>query len=303
STQAMTETLFTFLVALLLVIALRTGHIDRENQNSVLLGTVFGLTALCRPTIWAFGGLAALGWGFQQIQHRLKNRRSLEPDRLTPFFRAGLCVVATVLVVLPWVLRNARQFNHPIVMTTHGGYTLLLGNNETFFQQVVAGKSGATWTEASLETWKAENKRKLASMGIAPSDEVSEDAAQVKLAKTWIIANPTKFLRACRLRIRRFWACRPSVAPGVPPVLVQLVGYYYSSVFVLAIVGALRWWKLWLKYWPLPAFVLALTIVHSVYWSNARMRSAAVPVITLAAAAAFQRTFHSAGADQAFLQE
>ena len=49
------------------------------------------------------------------------------------------------LVISPWVVRNLVVFNHPILMTTHGGYTLLLGNNSSFYEFLRNGEWGQTW--------------------------------------------------------------------------------------------------------------------------------------------------------------
>jgi hypothetical protein len=297
STQAMTETLSTFLAALLLVCL---GSAGRGIYRSVSVGMVFGLAALCRPSMWAFGGLIAVGWIATQFLNQRSPQDSHAAGRSTILVRAMLCAGAVAITLSPWVIRNTQQFGHPILMTTHGGYTLLLGNNETFFQQVVDGKPGATWQDPSLRDWQAENERKLEGMGIAQTDEVSRDTAIARLATTWIIENPLKFMRACVQRIRRFWSCWPSASSGFSSVLVQLVGVYYLGTFALAAVGAFRWKEIWSRYWALPVLVLALTVVHSVYWSNARMRSAVVPAISLATAAAFQRSKNHAPKVSAF---
>jgi hypothetical protein len=175
-------------------------------------------------------------------------------------------------------------------MTTHGGYTLLLANNDTFFDEVVASDYARTWRSESLHDWQVEHERRLASMGIAKKDEVSRDAALSRLAKAWIVENPLKFIRSGVLRFQRFWACRPSESAGVPSWLIQMIGAYYLGILTIAAVGVVRWRRQWLECWTIPTIVLSLTLVHSVYWSNARMRSALVPVISLAAAAAVQRS-------------
>jgi hypothetical protein len=287
STQAMTETLSTFLVALLLVCLMSASS---GSHKSVVVGVVFGLAALCRPSIWAFGGLIAVGWILTQFLNQRSRQDSQTTGRSTLLVRPLLCIAAVAITLSPWVIRNTQKFGRPILMTTHGGYTLLLGNNETFFQQIVDGKSGVIWQESSLRDWQAENERKLAELGIAQTDEVSRDAAQARLARVWILENPLKFMRACIQRIRRFWACWPSASAKFPPLLVNLVGVYYLVTLALAAVGAFRWKEFWSRYWAMPVLVLALTAVHSVYWSNARMRSAVVPAISLATAVALQRS-------------
>lgn len=288
TTRVMTETLFTFLATLLLVTSLWHGPGVRKG---VAVGAVFGLTALCRPSIWAFGGLGALIWLLSLIRstssvgERVQSSEGRR-ERLT----VGLaCVFAVAGVVSPWVVRNALVFERPILMTTHGGYTLLLGNNATFYGEVVAGPSGAVWDGASLSAWQLRQEEKLQGMGIEVDDEVARDAAFSKLARGWIVDHPVQFLQCSVLRVQRFWASRPSVSADVPPVVLFAVRIWYLAMLMLSAFSLVRWRSRWMKNWTLPAFVLALTAVHAVYWSNARMRSAAIPVVSIAAAAAFQR--------------
>jgi hypothetical protein len=293
TTQAMTETLSTFLVTLLVLTTLQSG---REIPKAVLIGFVFGMAALCRPSIWAFGGLAAACWLIRNVRGGLARSHSTPRADLSFVPVSCACLAAVAITVSPWVIRNARQFGRPILMTTHGGYTLLLANNETFFDEVVASESAKTWRADSLTDWQIEQDRRLASLGIAKTDEVSRDAALSRLAKDWIINNPLKFIRCGVLRLQRFWACRPSESAGVPSWLIQIIGAYYLGVMTMAAIGLVQWRNRWLDCWTVPTIVLSLTLVHSVYWSNARMRAALVPVISLATAAAVQRSGINGGA-------
>ena len=288
TTQAMTETLATFLVTMMLVASLWNGN---EIGKSCGVGLLFGLAALCRPSIWAFGILAGAVWVVRNGASRLSegvffSRVSLRQTKV------GLaCILAVAITVSPWVIRNSKVFGRPILMTTHGGYTLLLGNNESFFNEVVMGDS--PWGASSLSDWQSENERHLSAIGITRTDEVSRDAELSRMAKQWIFSNPLKFMKSCILRVQRFWACRPTVSAGVPTWLIQSVSIYYLATFALAVAGLIRCRRRWLSNWTVPTMVVALALVHSVYWSNARMRSAIVPVISLAAAAALQRSTHT----------
>lgn len=286
TTQAMTETLSTFLVTWLLW---RTLQGSPSVPKSMGVGAIFGLAALCRPSIWAFGGLASAIWMITTLVGRSSASFENRCSRSVSF--ASACAVSTLLVVSPWGMRNVIQFGRPIFMTTHGGYTLLLGNNDSFYDEVVSEGRGATWSATDLAEWQAENERRLSVLGISRLDEPGRDRHLAKFAREWITSNPLKFVQSSILRFQRFWALRPSTSSsGVPTWLVQLVGAYYLGVLTLALVGLLRWRNRILRFWTVPAMVLSLTAVHFVYWSNARMRSAVVPAVSLASAAAFQRS-------------
>src|SRR5690606_35279243 len=49
------------------------------------------------------------------------------------------------MIVGGWTLRNQRRLGQPIWATTHGGYTLLLGNNPPFYDYVRHGRFGVAW--------------------------------------------------------------------------------------------------------------------------------------------------------------
>lgn len=287
TTQPMTETLSTFLVTVLLW---RTLKGRSSISKSIAVGAIFGLATLCRPSIWAFGGLASAIWMIATLVGRASSS-SFADRRSRAVSLASACGVSTLLVVSPWVMRNVIQFGRPIFMTTHGGYTLLLGNNESFYDEVVSKEGRATWSATGLSEWQAENERRLSALGISRLDEPARDRQLASFAREWITSNPLRFLQCSMLRFQRFWALRPATSNStVPTWLVQLVGAYYLGVFTLALVGLLRWRNRIMHFWTVPVMVLSLTFVHFVYWSNARMRSAVVPAISLASAAAIQRS-------------
>ncbi|MFH5806638.1 hypothetical protein ACG2DA_21525, partial [Alienimonas sp. DA493] len=146
--------------------------------GAVLTGVLFGLSALCRPTVWAFGGLWALGW----IWDRLRGRAGWRLG----WGRLALGAVGVTLIVGPWAVRNWVVFDRPIVMTTHGGYTLHLANNAAFYEEVVRGPAGAVWEGESLERWQrrmeADRSSEFFTAGAGPIDDpgAGPDAAEVR---------------------------------------------------------------------------------------------------------------------------
>ena len=287
TTQPMTETLSAFLVTVLLW---RTLKGKPSISKSIAVGAIFGLAVLCRPSIWAFGGLASGIWMIVTLVGRASSSSSaVRRSRVVSL--AFACGVSTLLVVSPWVIRNVIQFGRPIFMTTHGGYTLLLGNNERFYDEVVSKDDRVAWSATGLTEWQAENERRLSAMEISRLDEPARDRQLASFARDWITSNPLRFVQCSILRFQRFWALRPSTSNStVPTWLVQLVGAFYLGVFTLALVGLLRLRNRIICFWTVPVMILSLTFVHLVYWSNARMRCAVVPAVSLVSAVAIQRS-------------
>ena len=62
-------------------------------------------------------------------------------------------VAAAVATLAPWALRNARALGEPVWTTTHGGYTLALANNPTYYDEVLDGPPGAVWSGPNQRRW------------------------------------------------------------------------------------------------------------------------------------------------------
>ncbi len=287
TTFPMTETLFTFLVTLFIALATpkkRDAAAPRfSTARLAALGAVFGASALCRPTIWPVAGLVAIWLAVRTL-------RGQEP--VARVVRGTLvALVATVVVVSPWVIRNARLLGAPVLTTTHGGYTLLLGNNAAFFQQVAARPLWEEWhsdaPDRFQQTWFS---NLIADMDrdIGPgAGEMAADRWMYRRARHDIAAEPRLFARACLLRCAEFWNVIP-LAPSrsaLGTAVVWSVGVGYSLELVFFLAGLASLFRRWDDRWMLPLLlILNFTLVHLVYWSNMRMRAPLVPLIALIAA-------------------
>lgn len=275
----MTETLATFLVTLFLWLAV---PIRGEIENSpairptggrwFLAGIVFGLCALCRPTVWAFAGLMAGYW----LLGCLRRRAVRIPLPL---------VLGVALVVSPWVVRNLSVFGKPILTTTHGGYTLLLGNNPVYYEEVVAGSWGAVWSGDSLDQWQRHLRTEMAKADPSVVTESDRDQWMYHRARKNIATQPGVFARACVLRLARgLWGLVPvSEGSGAARRAMNWgIGLFYALVFAGMVSGIVSLKRAGGTAWmPLLLLLLAFTAVHTLYWANVRMRAPLVPVIAL----------------------
>lgn len=271
SAQVMTETTATFLAAAILAAANRPAATWRLG-HSLLLGALLGAGCLCRPTflVWA-----ALIVGYLTL-------RSREYAAL----RQLVAVVATAGAVLaPWIIRNWAQFGTPIATTTHGGYTLLLGNNDSLYDWMRDDPWAPAWRAEELEP------RLLARfLGLAEFDESARDRAARDLAWETIRNRPADFFLASTLRIVWLWSPLPQRTADDEGWVHRLarwaIAVWYLAVYLLAALGVASSWRSdQLRAWVIGTLLIAsLTLVHSLYWSNLRMRAPAMPVVALAAA-------------------
>ncbi len=284
SSLVMTETAATALAVAVLLALVRLD--DRRTASSAALaGAAIGLAVLCRPTflIW-FASLAAMLLVLPPTSFR--DRVKL----VAPF------VLACGMVLGAWIGRNFVALGHPVLATTHGGYTLWLGNNEGFYKYLETAPWGDVWDSSQLD---ARYNRVKASLD---GDEVLADRWAYRQAKRCIGQQPAAFLRSCLVRVGRFWGVLPHRVGTSETMAVRLqryvVAFWYAVVFLLAVLGVVRLGRRLCArpvLWGL-MLCLSFTAVHTFYWSNLRMRGPLMPVVCLCAAVGMQALIASIGA-------
>jgi 4-amino-4-deoxy-L-arabinose transferase-like glycosyltransferase len=307
-TLVMTETLATFL-AILSLWCLARFDTSRSCFNAAFAGGAIGLAVLCRPTFLPW--LLFVGLVMVVVRGRLTFRDSaLRTPRsaLSPWLRdfawrlanlAGLAV-ACAAVMSPWAIRNYRVFGKPIVTTTHGGYTLLLGNNVSFYDWLEHDSSGLPWSAAKISgdapyilgNLNLVLGMDLSSTVVVPQSEQALDAMNYRIAGRIIRQHPAIFTRACLYRLRQLWSPLPHKLTTDESTGRRLLRYatctWYCSVYVLAVIGIWRLrWKLLTPPWIWGVLLcVAFTAVHTFYWTNLRMRAPLMPFVAIVAAGA-----------------
>jgi len=301
SSRVMTETLATFFAAAsLYVLAYR--HDDRSPVNCVGIGVVLGLSVLCRPTFLPWLVLCV---GDVWIAGRTARRRAVH----SAAFLAGVA-----MVLVPWVARNYARFGHVKATTTHGGYTLLLGNNPSFYRFLSTGPWGSVWNSEELDRawqqrhlvpdahdprWSDLALARLTLPARSPATvrdgEFADDRFAYALARRYMRDRPGMFGWACLVRLGRFWGVWPHAVTASESsarrAFRYLVAVWYLVVWVLALTGAgAQGWALVRNPWRSGVWLcLAFTAVHVFYWTDLRMRAPLTPFLAILAAAGAAR--------------
>lgn len=252
-------------------------------RSAVSAGICFGVGGLCRPILFVTCAVITLILAGQFVIGRLL-KMSLNGKRgrsvvVLPALIAGL-------ILLPWVIRNAVQFDDFIPATTHGGYTLLLGNNPVFYDEVVNAPGNPAWIGDSLGQWQEKLVEQLNADGVDPADEVATDAWHYDRAIRHIGNDPTAFGKSVLLRWRRLGAIRPSVQQASGG---SVMGLFAKILYGVVWVGLLTCAYLWIIHHQprvqiLFGAVLSFLIMHSFYWTNTRMRAPLTAVIIVLSA-------------------
>ncbi|MFM7059349.1 MAG: hypothetical protein ACKO2P_20745 [Planctomycetota bacterium] len=199
------------------------------------------------------------------------------------WLRMGLVSVAGCgfgVGLFPWVLRNAVVFGTFIPATTHGGYTLALGNNPDFYRDVIHQPTGNEgngypWRGDRLELWQRRTLREAELSGVRPGDEPALDRWYYACAESSIRGDWSAFVGACVLRVTRFWAITGSGGSG--SAVQWLTGLWYGFWWcgLAAGLGSRRRPSevlMWLC-------VLVFCGLHVVYWTDTRMRAPVMPFL------------------------
>jgi 4-amino-4-deoxy-L-arabinose transferase-like glycosyltransferase len=264
SRSVMTETPTAFFMAAALAALGCPGPI-----GSVLGGLGLGLAALCRPSMLPVAALTVVA-AFLVAPG----------DRRIRLWRGGLLVLTIVLTLSPWVIRNLRVFGEPVWTTTHGGYTLALANNSVYYDDVLHGPPGRVWTGNDQWLWWDSVNRATAGM-----TEPQADGYMRNTVWQLVRERPGDFARSTLARLMHFWSLAP--ASSVYSGVVRGMTMAWTLPLWLAVLMGLPRHQLWRWPWiAAPLAVIGLTLVHSLFWTDLRMRAPIVPAIALMAAGA-----------------
>lgn len=302
SNLVMTETLATAIVSVILWWWVRRDDRTMTFQYAAVLGFLVALAYLCRPTFLVWGALLCVA----SLCAKPKASDSKPSTFAGRFAKASLVGLILFAAVAAWTLRNQKEIGHPIWATSHGGYTLLLGNNPPFYDYLRHGEWGTAWDADSFltayarrfdrdmsspEFWGKDFDSMPATSKKQDITEHDDDQLSYNAAVATIRRQPKMFVYSCFVRVARLWTPLAHQTKGRHRAIIVAVGGYYIALYLMILVSIrkLGFELLQAKWWASLALIFTLTCVHAVYWSNMRMRAPAIPVIAIAAAAAFSR--------------
>ena len=274
--EVMTETLATFLAVVCLVCGTRWNP-GSSWKRAFCVGLLFGLASLCRPTFFIWTGMCA---GYVVVRK----------PRGASVVRSAALVAGCLAAMMPWAVRNYCVMGRAVLATTHGGYTVLLGNNPDFYIHLRTQPRGQVWDARGL---RARLLAEGAHDGAGGHPEFAADQRCYRMARAAIREQPGMFAFASLVRMGNLWSPLPHRVDARESwrdtLLRRAVAVWYIVVFSLALVGL---WRIGARLWTPPwvwgvLLTVAFTLVHAVYWSDLRMRAPLMPVVCVAAAAVF----------------
>jgi len=249
------------------------------------LGLAGGLALLSRGTILPFLVFAMLFFLFRAAS-RNTLRKALRA--------AAIVTAATMLVVTPWLARNAVLFKRfPLFLTT-ASQSFWQGNNSL-----------------SVGTAHGPDGRPIIGQmpfhlqeDLARSDEIGQSDLFRKEALAFIRRNPAAAARLFLRKMAIFWWFSPTTGIYYPAAYTAGYRFLYGAAILLALGGL---WSIRRRLFSAPVlllivFLLSVAFFQSLYYVEGRHRWAVEPVLMLFSAcgllcfsrgSATQRTSHS----------
>lgn len=314
SAQVMTETLAACLTMVIVYSASRALAAGTLRW-AVIVGCSLGLASLCRPTYLPLVILLPASF-------LIGLRAATTRDRQRMVWVAAVSMLVALAVVFPWTLRNRLVLGRWIATTTHGGYTLLLGNNDSFYRFLRERRPGEVWELSHPDQMLAEAQRKVnsrqdetASSPGMPESELAREALAYQAARLTIVEQPDSFALACVDRLVQFWRVLPHARSATESPRARAIrwsiGGWYILIFAAALFGLVAvvratmqrgakpsaeiapglvssgtWCSCtWIPWGWCVLIILVFQTAHVLYWSNVRMRAPVMPLVALLAAA------------------
>jgi hypothetical protein len=233
-------------------------HDGRMRLFAAVLGP---LTVMLRPSAaaWLVAvviGLAVFGW---------RRRKTVEGRDAATL--AGLSVLATVAMFLPWGARNAAILGGPAWLSANGGWTL--------YDAQGPQADGGSAQEKFVDKLPA-----LAGLGEMEQDEYLRRAAVEQMR-----SDPQRVLRLAGVKFVRTWNPIPNFEQYRRPAIAAVSAAYTIGVLIAAFGGLVFWRKaaglLVLAWTPIVVF----TLVHMIYVGSVRYRVPLMPFLAMSAAA------------------
>jgi hypothetical protein len=261
---------------------------------SALSGLLFAIGALTRPIILvsclATGGIVCLSGLRAAVRQQDEGNGMPGHGRhrlLVSLVMLGCCGLG----MSPWIVRNLVQFQKLIPASTHGGYTLALGNNDDFYRDVIRGNDQFPWDGNGLDRWQKAMIRQMNSEGVPQDSETAADAWYYARAKQSIQRDPSSFVKASLLRLRRFWALSTADEQVSLSIRMATAIWYGTVWFGLLIfigqrmaIGRRHTLLSTVRNDSLATVILCgiiatFVMMHLIYWTDTRMRTPVMPIL------------------------
>ena len=233
-------------------------------RRAIEFGVIVGVGTLCRATLIIFLPLVAmwLVWVLRKDSLKLVVRAIVI---------AGLCTTA---IVIPWTIRTSLLHHRFVFMLTTDAEDFWRGNNPN-------ATGGSYFDVRELELDKL-SPAELEDLKHQPNEIAQANWFTVR-SHAFIREQPREFIRLTAVKFLHFWWIAPQTGLLYPRSWFFAYMMYYVLVLLLAMIGA---WSIWRmgnlgrqQLLLIAAFLLALSLLQSLYYVEGRHRWAVEPIL------------------------
>ena len=277
------ETLFTLLVALSLLLLIRSSRVSRAWVYWGISGIVLGLASLSIPTSITFVPVLLI-WAAVD-----SSAKSL--GRLSKMLAFGLGVSC---VVLGWAVHWQSRTGWFMVGSGNGGEALFKGNCELTWltgEPDIEDVYGTTPPPPEHRNAWAKYKKVMDASRVFPSGP-ERNRVFYKAVQDWYVTHPAQAFSLLGQKIALYWApvaklvCKHSADNTIMRVVQKAT---FVPILLLAIVGAVASRRHWRDLMPLYLFIGSQWATYSLFSVSVRYRSHIDPMLIVLAAYAVSR--------------
>lgn len=271
--EIQTETLYTFLF-LASVVFLFQSVKENIGKSLMFCGFFLGLAALTRPVTPGFLPFLFIWlWISYSFSTAVK--------------RGAIILVFFFLVILPWTIRNYRQYQEWILISDASGYAFWKYNNETSWK-MLSTSDPEEYKKLTYAVENTETERNYRMIRDKWTKLRDQEKAWYRLAFDYIKQNKLSWVGRTLYKIAYFW--RPWLNPFDYSLWMVVLSFLiFGSTYTMGIIGMFLLWK---SHRNVVLFFLLLflftTLVHSLFLPGIRYRTCLVdPYMIILAAGAF----------------
>jgi 4-amino-4-deoxy-L-arabinose transferase-like glycosyltransferase len=230
-------------------------HDHARPRDAWLAGAVIGFAALNKPTALSLFPFLIL---WLAISWR---RRPQQVGRIVlPM------VIAAMLVILPWTVRNYLRLGLFVPVTTQAGGALYAANGFQADYAISKLENGATgWYGMPGAGVKAD--------GLTRAEQ---DRMELAAAAAFIREHPQKFLEQAYRKVRIFWGAYPHPIHRVS----------WAATAILSLIGLALSLPAWRRLMPLYLVIVQTVLISFVFTAMPRFRAPVEPYLLVLAAVA-----------------
>lgn len=254
------DTFFFTLIAFWILKAKKTLRLS----DFILLGVFIGIGSLARGTIIVILPIAILYYFL-----------SVRINKIQLLKKVFVVLFATIVILLPWWIRNYLVFNKPVYMTTESlGYVLWVGFNDNATGTLYA-LNGKTQFDEAPERLKKEVYNQ--------TDELAQQDVFRREAINFIRKNPVKSLLLYLKRLAYFWWFTPTQGFFYPKIYFMIYKLFYIISLLFALFGIFHTFKYGaankMDISLLLTFIVGLGLLQGLYYVEGRHRWEIEPLL------------------------